>query len=97
MRTALIFIAALFFVQVHAYERNSEWEDLCVTDHLPRPDAEYYLIESMLKSACAQRLYGDTPNKQHLGTCMLARLTLAVTEQDVIDTIGYCRTTNGWE
>jgi len=76
--------------------RNHEWEARCFADHQPRPEAEYYLIETMLKSACGQRLYGDTPNKQHLGTCMLARLTLAVTEQDAAESIHYCKTTNGW-
>ena len=76
--------------------RNHEWEAECIADHQRHPNAEFYLIESMLKSACADRLYGDTPSRQHLGTCKLARLTLAVTEQDVIDTIDYCRSTNGW-
>ena len=95
MRTALIFIAALSLGQAHAYERNIEWEDLCVTDHQPSPEATNYLIPSMLKSACAQRLYGS-PKEQHLGTCMLARLTLAIDEQDVLNAIEYCRTTNGW-
>jgi len=76
--------------------RNLEWEAECFADHKPHPDAEYYLIDSMLKTACGQRLYGDTPNKQHLGTCMLARLTLAVTEQDAAESIHYCKTTNGW-
>lgn len=77
--------------------RNPEWEAQCISDHSVRQDAKFYLIESMLKSACANRLYGERPMDQHLGTCMLARLTLAVTEQDVMDAVHYCRTTNGWD
>ena len=78
-------------------KRNPEWEAQCETEHPARQDAEFYLIQSMLKSACANRLYGERPMDQHLGTCMLARLTLAVTEQDVMDAVHYCRTTNGWD
>ena len=101
LTTVLLFTASLNAMSEEAKStweanRNHEWEAECIADHLPRPEAEYYLIESMLKSACAQRLYGDTPNKQHLGTCMLARLTLAVTEQDAAESIHYCKTTNGW-
>jgi len=92
-----LFVLLIFLTgSAFSYERNLDLEADCINEHSPSGKADYYPIESMLKSACAQRLYGS-PREQHLGTCMLARLTLAVTEKDVTEAIMYCRTTNGWE
>ena len=97
MRRVVLFVLLAFFSHAHAIERNPEWTQKCLSENQPRTDIQEQLIVNFIKSSCGERIYGEEEKDRIFGACMLARLTVAVTELDLKDAIMFCRTTNGWE
>ena len=97
MRKIALFVLLALTSHAHAVERNQAWIQKCLSENQPRADIQEQLIVNFIKSSCGERIYGEEEKDRIFGACMLARLTVAVTELDLKDAIMFCRTTNGWE